>query len=80
MTSRRDSATPPPNEIQSFGMWIISFVIAEITFVDLGNGKTRYRTVARHWNEETLKQHREMSVGLGWTQTSRQLEAQAKKI
>ena len=55
-------------------------MIAEITFEDLGNGKTRYRAVARHWNEETLKQHREMGFGPGWTQTARQLEAQAKKI
>jgi Uncharacterized conserved protein len=56
------------------------FMIAEITFDDLGSGKTRYRAVARHWNEETLKRHREMGFEAGWTKTARQLEALAKTI
>lgn len=56
------------------------FMIAEVTFEDLGNGKTRYRAVARHWNEQTLKQHQEMGFEPGWTQTARQLEALAKKM
>lgn len=56
------------------------FMVAEITFEDLGNGKTKYRAVARHWNEETKKQHVEMGFEPGWTQTARQLEALAKTI
>lgn len=56
------------------------FMVAEITFEDLGNGKTRYRAVARHWNEETKKQHVEMGFEPGWTQTARQLEALAKTL
>jgi uncharacterized protein YndB with AHSA1/START domain len=56
------------------------FMIAEITFEDLGNGKTRYRAVARHWNEEARKQHQDMGFEPGWTQTARQLESLAKKI
>ena len=56
------------------------FMIAEITFEDLGNGKTHFRAVARHWNEETMKQHQEMGFEPGWTQTARQLEALAKTL
>lgn len=56
------------------------FMVAEVTFEDLGNGKTKYRAVARHWNEETKKQHEEMGFEPGWTQTARQLEALAKTI
>ncbi len=56
------------------------FMIAEITFDDLGNGKTKYRAVARHWNEATKKQHEEMGFEPGWTQTARQLEALAKTL
>ena len=51
------------------------FMIAEVTFEDLGNGKTKYRAVARHWSEETMRQHQEMGCEPGWTQTARPLEA-----
>ncbi|NJO34649.1 MAG: SRPBCC family protein [Rhodospirillales bacterium] len=56
------------------------FMIAEVTFENLGNGKTKYRAVARHWSEETKKQHEEMGFEPGWTQTARQLEELAKTI
>jgi uncharacterized protein YndB with AHSA1/START domain len=56
------------------------FMVAEITFEDLGAGKTKYRAVARHWSEETKKQHEQMGFEPGWTQTARQLEALAKTI
>jgi uncharacterized protein YndB with AHSA1/START domain len=56
------------------------FMIAEVTFEDLGAGKTRYRAVARHWSEEAKKQHAEMGFEPGWTQTARQMEALAKTI
>jgi uncharacterized protein YndB with AHSA1/START domain len=56
------------------------FMIAEVTFDDLGNGKTRYRAVARHWSEKARKQHEEMGFESGWTQTARQLEALAQTI
>jgi uncharacterized protein YndB with AHSA1/START domain len=56
------------------------FMVAEITFEDLGNGKTKYRAVARHWTEEAKKQHEEMGFEPGWTQTARQLEELAKTI
>lgn len=56
------------------------FMIAEVTFEDMGAGKTRYRAVARHWSEEAKKQHAEMGFEPGWTQTARQMEALAKTI
>jgi uncharacterized protein YndB with AHSA1/START domain len=56
------------------------FMVAEVTFEDLGDGKTRYRAVARHWSEETKQQHAEMGFEPGWTQTARQMEELAKTI
>lgn len=56
------------------------FMVAEITFEDLGNGKTKYRAVAKHWDEKTKQTHIEMGFEPGWTQTARQLEALAKTI
>jgi uncharacterized protein YndB with AHSA1/START domain len=56
------------------------FMVAEVTFEDAGEGKTHYRAVARHWNEETLKEHEKMGFHQGWTICARQLEALAKTI
>ncbi|MGE0742704.1 MAG: SRPBCC family protein [Hyphomonadaceae bacterium] len=56
------------------------FMIAEVTFEDLGDGRTRYRATARHWTEETLKQHEQMGFEPGWTQTAKQLEALAQTL
>ena len=56
------------------------FMAAEVTFEDAGDGKTRYRAVARHWNAETLKQHEEMGFHEGWKQTALQLQALAKTL
>ena len=56
------------------------FMVAEITFEDLGNGKTKYRAVARHWTEETKTQHEQMGFREGWGQTARQLEALAQTL
>lgn len=56
------------------------FMVAELTFEDLGNGTTRYRAVARHWTEETMKQHEQMGFEPGWTQTAMQLEALAQGL
>jgi len=56
------------------------FMVAEVTFEDLGNGKTKYRAVARHWTDEKKKEHAQMGFEPGWTQTAHQLEALAKTI
>ena len=44
------------------------FMVAEVTFEDIGNGKTKYRAVARHWTEETKEQHKQMGFHEGWGQ------------
>jgi len=56
------------------------FMVAEVTFEDIGKGKTKYRAVARHRTEETKEQHKQMGFHEGWGQTARQLEALAKTI
>ena len=50
------------------------FMVAVTTFEDEG-GKTRYTARARHWNEETLKQHEQMGFEKGWGQVADQLKA-----
>ncbi len=56
------------------------FMVAEVTFEDLGDGTTRYRAVARHWSEETKKQHEAMGFEPGWTQTAKQMEELAQTL
>lgn len=56
------------------------FMIVDVTFEDLGGGKTRYRAIARHWTEEAKQQHEQMGFHEGWGQTARQLEALAKTL
>jgi uncharacterized protein YndB with AHSA1/START domain len=56
------------------------FMAAEVTFTDLGDGKTKYRAVARHWNEETKNEHEKMGFHEGWKTCALQLEALAKTL
>ncbi len=56
------------------------FMVAEVSFEDLGDGRTRYRAVARHWNEEARIQHEQMGFHEGWTACARQLEALARTL
>lgn len=42
------------------------FMVATVTFEDLGNGKTRYVATARHWTAEACKSHEEMGFLEGW--------------
>ena len=55
------------------------FFTCVLTFEDEG-GKTRYTAVARHWSEETKKQHEEMGFHQGWGLCTDQLEALAKTL
>jgi uncharacterized protein YndB with AHSA1/START domain len=54
------------------------FFVGEVTFTDLGNGKTQYRAVARHWTEEAKNEHEKMGFHGGWEMCARQLEALTK--
>lgn len=57
-----------------------AFMVAIVTFEDLGNGKTRYIARARHWTDEDVKQHVEMGFHEGWGQTADQLAELAKTL
>ena len=49
--------------------WVPSqkpFMVATITFEDLGGGKTRYTAVARHWSKEDRETHEKMGFHEGW--------------
>jgi uncharacterized protein YndB with AHSA1/START domain len=54
------------------------FFVGELTFTDLGSGKTKYRAVARHWTEEAKNEHEKMGFHGGWEMCARQLEALTK--
>ena len=56
------------------------FMTAIVTFEDLGNGRTRYRAVARHRNADTARAHREMGFFDGWGTVAAQLEAYAQGL
>jgi uncharacterized protein YndB with AHSA1/START domain len=65
------------------GDWVPSqkpFMTAIVTFEDAGDGRTLYRAVARHWNEDDRKAHEEMGFHDGWGQCATQLEALAKTL
>ncbi|MCC7266026.1 MAG: SRPBCC family protein [Caulobacteraceae bacterium] len=55
-----------------------AFMVAIVTFEDLGNGKTRYVARARHWTDEDVKQHVEMGFHEGWGQCADQLAELAR--
>ena len=56
------------------------FMTSIITFKDLGDGTTRYRAVARHWNEADMKGHEAMGFHDGWGKATDQLEELAKSL
>lgn len=54
-----------------------SFMTAIITFEDAGEGRTRYRAVARHRTAEIARQHAQMGFHDGWGTAASQLESYA---
>jgi uncharacterized protein YndB with AHSA1/START domain len=54
--------------------------VAEITFEDAGEGKTRYTARAGHWTNEAASQHEQMGFATGWGIAAEQLEATAKTL
>ena len=61
--------------------WVPSgpFMVGFMEFAD-EDGKTRYNAGARHWTEETMKQHEAMGFVNGWSKVAEQLEEVAKRI
>lgn len=56
--------------------WVPSeklFMTATITFVDLGNGHTRYTAQVAHWNEADKADHEAMGFHKGWGKATDQL-------
>jgi uncharacterized protein YndB with AHSA1/START domain len=58
----------------------VPFFVGEITFEDAGNGKTKYRAVARHWTAESRDQHEKMGFHAGWGKAADQLEEVAQTL
>jgi len=56
------------------------FMVAEVTFEDTDDGKTRYLARAMHWTEEAKKTHEAMGFHDGWNTAADQLEALARTI
>jgi uncharacterized protein YndB with AHSA1/START domain len=56
------------------------FMVATVTFEDIGGGKTRYTAVARHWTVADREAHEKMGFHEGWGIAASQLEALAKKL
>lgn len=51
----------------------LPFMATEIELIPLPDGKTRYVATARHWSEETMKQHESMGFHEGWGTVADQL-------
>ena len=63
--------------------WVPSqkpFMTGIITFEDLGEGRTRYTAICRHWTEEDRKAHEEMGFHEGWGICADQLAELAARI
>ena len=56
------------------------FMVAEVTFEDLGDGTTRYSARAMHWTAEAKAQHEQMGFHDGWGQCAAQLEDLARTL
>lgn len=56
------------------------FMVAEVTFEDLGGGRTRYHAQALHWTKEAREEHERMGFHEGWGKAAEQLEELAKSI
>ena len=57
-----------------------AFMVAIITFEDLGDGKTRYRAVVRHWSAEDKASHEQRGFHQGWGVATDQLTELAKTL
>lgn len=56
------------------------FMVAIVTFEDLGGGKTRYHAIARHWTVEDRDTHEKMGFHEGWGIMTDQLETLARTL
>lgn len=63
--------------------WVPSekpFMTSIISFKDLGDGRTEYTAVARHWKAEDRESHLQMGFHEGWGKAADQLEELAASL
>lgn len=56
------------------------FMVARIELEPTGDGKTKYKATASHWNAESMNQHEQMGFHDGWGQVADQLNALVKTL
>jgi uncharacterized protein YndB with AHSA1/START domain len=56
------------------------FMTLIVTFEDLGNGRTRYTAMARHWTEADREAHEKMGFAEGWGLCTGQLAELAARL
>lgn len=57
-----------------------AFMVATLTFEDIGDGRTRYTARVTHWTAETREAHEKMGFHEGWGIATTQLEALARTL
>ncbi|MEO5939052.1 MAG: SRPBCC domain-containing protein [Sphingomonas sp.] len=55
-------------------------IVGTFAFADAGDGRTAFRSSARHWSEATRKAHADMGFTEGWGVCADQLEEVATKL
>lgn len=55
-------------------------IVGMFEFADAGDGRTAFRSRARHWTEASMKAHADMGFDEGWGVCADQLEEVAKKV
>jgi len=56
------------------------FMVVTVSFEDIGEGRTRYTAVARHWSAEDKAAHEQMGFEEGWGIATEQLAALAATL
>ena len=56
------------------------FMVRLDRFEDLGDGRTRYTAIARHWTREARDGHEAMGFAQGWGASADQLAAVARRL
>ncbi len=63
--------------------WIPSekaFMVGDVRFDPMADGRTLYRASAHHWTEEDMKTHEAMGFHAGWNKAADQLEELARTL
>jgi uncharacterized protein YndB with AHSA1/START domain len=55
-------------------------IVGTFEFADAGDGRTAFRSSARHWTEASMKAHADMGFEQGWGVCADQLEEVARKL